>query len=80
MESVHIATKKASTFWCKPMIDYATEIKERLDTAEVLEVYGIHIDRREVIRMCKAAQIILVTGAVIVAFFGVIGFGPNFKK
>jgi len=27
-----------------------------------------------------AAQIILVAGAVIVAFFGVIGFGPNFKK
>lgn len=35
---------------------------------------------REVIRMCIAAQIILVAGAVIVAFFGVIGFGPNFKK
>nr|DAJ82710.1 MAG TPA: hypothetical protein [Caudoviricetes sp.] len=31
-------------------------------------------------RMCTAAQIILVAGAVIVAFFGVIGFGPNFKK
>lgn len=62
------------------MIDYAAEIKERLDTAEVLEAYGIHIDRSEVIRMCTAAQIILVAGAVIVAFFGVIGFGPNFKK
>lgn len=35
---------------------------------------------REVSRMCIAAQIILVAGAVIVAFFGVIGFGPNFKK
>lgn len=62
------------------MIDYAAEIKERLDTAEVLEAYGIHIDRREVSRMCTAAQIILVTGAIIVAFFGVISFGPNFKK
>jgi hypothetical protein len=30
--------------------------------------------------MCIAAQIILVAGAVIVAFFGVIGFGPNFNK
>lgn len=28
------------------MIDYAAEIKERLDTAEVLEAYGIHIDRK----------------------------------
>ena len=28
------------------MIDYATEIKERLDTADVLEAYGIHIDRK----------------------------------
>ena len=35
---------------------------------------------REVSRMCIAAQIILVAGAVIVAFFGVIGFGPNFNK
>ena len=34
----------------------------------------------KVSRMCIAAQIILVAGAVIVAFFGVIGFGPNFKK
>ena len=30
--------------------------------------------------MCTAAQIILVAGAVIVAFFAVIGFSPNFKE
>ena len=47
------------------MIDYATEIKERLDTAEVLEVYGIHIDRREVIRMCTAEQISRITRRAI---------------
>ena len=40
------ATVMANIFWCEQMIDYATEIKERLNTAEVLEAYGIHIDRK----------------------------------
>lgn len=42
----HIRTTKIDIYWCDPMIDYAAEIKERLDTEEVLEAYGIHIDRK----------------------------------